>query len=613
MKKQLITTGLFMLLTLVGSQAQERRLLDSYYQSYFKISDKEKGRSWDENLAAPFTHNLFGFGYHGGDNQKWLIMPIYPGSTEYIIASKYSGNVVDIHTSPYYKDVAFSYRVKTLFSYATRNYSKREYAPSPSQNIFLYPIFHGGDNQLFNFLPATPGYYYINSPHLPNYVVDNTSFSSENSGGLVNYYKNTYGSTAINMNVDHLYDPFLDPAHYKDNLYVGAFHGGANQQFQLTSSEGIVNAFTSYRLPSNTVLAQPPSPTSLAGENLCIECKETFKGEAIVPCLLINDNLPKEYQLRHTPYYRLEISQLWKIVGAPITIPAGTSQSWESSLTVGIKDASLQEVVKVTNTSYSSSGEVNFESEVGVGIDIKLLKLSAKAKVGYKLATSISRSTNKTTKSVYSHEENRSITEIRKYSYTPPAKTLIAEYQLVDRYRLYRMDGTQALEWDVYYTPDRNTRVTYEERSKTGFNGELLEEGAPVSLQVIDKGYNSAGVHEFELYRSEDNQAARAENSTLIAQSKDMSVDKVYPNPFQSSLLVSFTTPEAAKMQVAIYNMVGQQVKSFDKTISSAGLHTIQLDGFEGKEGMYLVRVEIVSTTDSRKRILYHQKLVHTK
>ena len=82
-----------------------------------------------------------------------------------------------------------------------------------------------------------------------------------------------------------------------------------------------------------------------------------------------------------------------------------------------------------------------------------------------------------------------------------------------------------------------------------------------------------------------------------------------YPNPFNPTTTIKFTTPKASKVKVAIYNMLGQKVRTLvDRTVS-AGNHTIAWNGTDDmgnmlSSGVYLYRLESQFGTKVKKMTL---------
>jgi flagellar hook assembly protein FlgD len=69
-----------------------------------------------------------------------------------------------------------------------------------------------------------------------------------------------------------------------------------------------------------------------------------------------------------------------------------------------------------------------------------------------------------------------------------------------------------------------------------------------------------------------------------------------YPNPFNSETVIRFALPEAGEVELAIFNLAGQQVAMLVNEVCPAGTYTVRWDGRDddGRElasGVYLYRL----------------------
>ena len=76
------------------------------------------------------------------------------------------------------------------------------------------------------------------------------------------------------------------------------------------------------------------------------------------------------------------------------------------------------------------------------------------------------------------------------------------------------------------------------------------------------------------------------------------------PNPFNSSVSLRFGLPEAAVVELSIYNVLGQRVRSLVKAEYSAGLYHMIWDGQDGAghdvaSGVYVAQL----VADERKMV----------
>jgi hypothetical protein len=65
-----------------------------------------------------------------------------------------------------------------------------------------------------------------------------------------------------------------------------------------------------------------------------------------------------------------------------------------------------------------------------------------------------------------------------------------------------------------------------------------------------------------------------------------------YPNPFTTSTAISYYLPEATRVRVAVYDVLGREVSVLVNREVEAGQHDAVLDGSALPSGTYLVRLE---------------------
>ncbi len=66
-----------------------------------------------------------------------------------------------------------------------------------------------------------------------------------------------------------------------------------------------------------------------------------------------------------------------------------------------------------------------------------------------------------------------------------------------------------------------------------------------------------------------------------------------YPNPFNPSTRISFSMPQAARVTLTVYNILGQLVRSVDLGVQSAGDRIVSFDGSRLSSGVYLYQLRI--------------------
>jgi photosystem II stability/assembly factor-like uncharacterized protein len=94
---------------------------------------------------------------------------------------------------------------------------------------------------------------------------------------------------------------------------------------------------------------------------------------------------------------------------------------------------------------------------------------------------------------------------------------------------------------------------------------------------------------------------------------KSFSLKQNYPNPFNPTTTIEYQLPKASRVELKIFNMVGQEIKNLISKQKQAGFYSIEWDGTNNNNakiasGIYIYRVEFKNNQNSfiqaRKMIL---------
>ncbi len=77
-----------------------------------------------------------------------------------------------------------------------------------------------------------------------------------------------------------------------------------------------------------------------------------------------------------------------------------------------------------------------------------------------------------------------------------------------------------------------------------------------------------------------------------------------YPNPFNPSTVIKYSIPQAGNVSLAIYNTLGQQVKSLVNGFKDAGSYEVNINASDLNSGVYFYRLEAGNQTQVRKMML---------
>jgi hypothetical protein len=156
-----------------------------------------------------------------------------------------------------------------------------------------------------------------------------------------------------------------------------------------------------------------------------------------------------------------------------------------------------------------------------------------------------------------------------------------------------------------------------------GFTGNKLR------IKIWDKNHGNAVVYDNQMGAG-DNASPTGAVTGLISVSKsggstsvaDVSVQQLieedaatemptqyelynaYPNPFNPSTTIRFDLPEATKVRLAVYDMLGREVAVLADGERPAGQYSIRFDAGKLSSGMYIYRLQTGDYTQTKKLML---------
>ena len=113
-----------------------------------------------------------------------------------------------------------------------------------------------------------------------------------------------------------------------------------------------------------------------------------------------------------------------------------------------------------------------------------------------------------------------------------------------------------------------------------------------LSLCVNSDGYIFAGSDGAGVFRSVDMVSDIVE---AAINPLEFRLEQNYPNPFNPVTTINFQLALAGNVQIAVYNLLGQKVKTLISGKLSAGAHQVTFDASEYSSGVYFYKL----TTDN--------------
>lgn len=77
-----------------------------------------------------------------------------------------------------------------------------------------------------------------------------------------------------------------------------------------------------------------------------------------------------------------------------------------------------------------------------------------------------------------------------------------------------------------------------------------------------------------------------------------------YPNPFNPTTKISYSLPKTSLVQLKIFNLLGQEIRTIVNEEKSAGNYEVNFDASELPSGVYIYKMQAGSFVETKKMIL---------
>ncbi len=133
----------------------------------------------------------------------------------------------------------------------------------------------------------------------------------------------------------------------------------------------------------------------------------------------------------------------------------------------------------------------------------------------------------------------------------------------------------------------------------------------PVTIQPNDSVHFwvgiAVGANETQLINNMEQ--AYAKYSTLTSVEDEVKpssyqLKQNYPNPFNPKTIIEFLIPEKQKIDLSVYNALGQKIKTLVNQELEAGKHFIEFDGSDLNTGIYFYELRADQFKSTKKMVL---------
>ena len=151
---------------------------------------------------------------------------------------------------------------------------------------------------------------------------------------------------------------------------------------------------------------------------------------------------------------------------------------------------------------------------------------------------------------------------------------------------------------------DQESEVT-SQWEKIGFVQGHGNSNSPKEYSFIDKNLTGGTQFSYRLKQIDnDGKYEYSKEVEVKVVPKDINLLQNYPNPFNPVTEIKFTLPEAARVTLRVYNIIGQEVASLVNGIEEEGFHSIRFEGSNLPSGTYIYRLQAGSVVQTKKMVL---------
>jgi len=101
-----------------------------------------------------------------------------------------------------------------------------------------------------------------------------------------------------------------------------------------------------------------------------------------------------------------------------------------------------------------------------------------------------------------------------------------------------------------------------------------------------------------------ENRPVKLDRLVLHEKPKEFELSQNYPNPFNPTTKINYSVPNASKVQLNVYNLLGQKVAELVNEQKSAGKYTVSWDASNISSGIYVYRFIAGEQTFTKKMML---------
>lgn len=94
------------------------------------------------------------------------------------------------------------------------------------------------------------------------------------------------------------------------------------------------------------------------------------------------------------------------------------------------------------------------------------------------------------------------------------------------------------------------------------------------------------------------------DENPIVNLPESFAIDSAYPNPFNSSVKLSYRISNSSHASISVYDLADVHVAELINDVTPSGYHKVTWDGSGVPSGIYIARMEVGGLSESIKLIL---------
>ena len=126
-----------------------------------------------------------------------------------------------------------------------------------------------------------------------------------------------------------------------------------------------------------------------------------------------------------------------------------------------------------------------------------------------------------------------------------------------------------------------------------------------IESKIRDKSNNSFTNNKLEKIESQlDKLSIQLKNLTDFSYELEFKINRIAPNPFNPSTLITYQIPENGEIKIEVLNVAGQKIENIYSGYKKAGKHEVKWYSKNLSSGFYLVKIHLNERISKTEKVM---------